>query len=190
MNWLAHLYLSEPTPEYRLGNILPDLLRPPQLQALASEILRGVRCHHRIDAYTDSHPIVRRSIERLDRSYRRLGGILIDMFYDHFLAIHWPRYASVPLEEFANEVYDSFHLLKGCIPELVLTRCLQMRDSDLLCSYRSLDGIEAALSRIGTRFREPILLGPGISELERHYENLHSDFAAFFPELANHVRHS
>jgi acyl carrier protein phosphodiesterase len=25
MNWLAHLYLSEPSAEFRVGNLLPDL---------------------------------------------------------------------------------------------------------------------------------------------------------------------
>ena len=31
MNWLAHLYLSEPTPAFRIGNLLPDLAAAPVL---------------------------------------------------------------------------------------------------------------------------------------------------------------
>jgi acyl carrier protein phosphodiesterase len=34
MNWLAHLHLSEASPAFRLGNILPDLAPAPELAHL------------------------------------------------------------------------------------------------------------------------------------------------------------
>lgn len=188
MNWLAHLYLSEPSPEFRLGNLLPDLVRPSQCQGLSPEIQRGMTCHHRIDAFTDAHPTVRQSIGRLHPSCRRMGGILIDMFYDHFLAVRWAEFSLIPLESFASEVYDSFLLLAQHVPETVSVRFQQMKATNLLCSYRTLPGIEAALDRIGTRFREPIQLGPAISELENNYAALNADFSEFFPALVKHIR--
>jgi acyl carrier protein phosphodiesterase len=188
MNWLAHLYLSEPSPEFRIGNLLPDLLKPPQWRGLSVEILRGIECHQKIDAFTDSHPVFRRSIERLDPSYRRVGGILMDMFYDHFLATRWGEFSSVTLEEFAAEVYESFPLLENQIPENVSVGLKQMKATNLLCSYAELSGIEAALARIGARFREPIQLGPAVSQLERHSLELNEDFSAFFPALVKHIQ--
>src|SRR3954463_9153752 len=108
MNWLAHLFLSQPDPAFRVGNLLPDLLPISALSDLAPEILRGVRQHRRIDAFTDTHPVVRRSINRLNPPLRRFGGIVVDVFYDHFLSRDWERYSKVPLSNFIGEIYVAF----------------------------------------------------------------------------------
>src|SRR5215208_1187298 len=98
MNWLAHLLLSEPTPHFRIGNLLPDLLNHRELQAVHSRFKSGIDCHRLIDRFTDSHPVVRRSRERFGPTYRRFSGILVDIFYDHFLAQTWSSYSEISLE--------------------------------------------------------------------------------------------
>src|SRR4026208_598678 len=108
MNWLAHLYLSEPTPAFRIGNLLPDLVPASELVDLPGDFRRGVEQHRRIDAFTDSHPIVRRSMNRVSPPFRRFAGVLVDVFYDHILAREWNSFSSGPLSEFAQEVYSSF----------------------------------------------------------------------------------
>ena len=89
MNWLAHLHLSEPTSAFRLGNVLPDLVPARDLANLPEAFQRGIKCHHRIDAFTDAHPKFRQSVARLSPRFRRFGGIIVDVFYDHFLAVNW-----------------------------------------------------------------------------------------------------
>src|SRR5687767_5374896 len=103
MNWLAHLLLSEPTPAFRLGSILPDLVSSPLLADMPSKFQRGIQRHLQVDAYTDSHAIFRRSVQRLNPPFRRFGGILIDVFYDHFLSLDWHSFSHTPLPEFASE---------------------------------------------------------------------------------------
>ncbi|MEI9895635.1 MAG: hypothetical protein WDN28_17535 [Chthoniobacter sp.] len=61
MNWLAHLYLSEPNAAFRLGNLLPDLASATALAGLPGEFQAGIQRHRRIDAFTDRHPVFRRS---------------------------------------------------------------------------------------------------------------------------------
>src|SRR4051794_31634321 len=116
MNWLAHLYLSDPTPAFRIGNLLPDLLPMTALVDLPPEFKRGAEQHRQIDSFTDSHPIVRQSINRVEPPLRRFGGILVDVFYDHILAREWHKYSSAPLPDFAAEVYASFESCRGDIP--------------------------------------------------------------------------
>src|SRR4051812_17048427 len=94
MNWLAHLLLSEKTPAFWLGNLLPDLVSATVLRSLPPEFQPGIRRHLQIDAFTDSHPLFRQSILRLDPDFRRYGGIIIDILYDHFLASEWERFAA------------------------------------------------------------------------------------------------
>jgi acyl carrier protein phosphodiesterase len=43
MNWLAHLFLSEPDSAFRIGNLLPDLIPVHTLASLRTEFQRGIR---------------------------------------------------------------------------------------------------------------------------------------------------
>jgi acyl carrier protein phosphodiesterase len=187
VNWLAHIYLSEPTPEFRLGNILPDFARPAALRHLSAEIQRGVACHHRIDAFTDRHPIVRQSICRIPAPHRRFAPILIDLMYDHFLAANWSDYSEIPLVKFSAENYKSFQLLAAQLPEPVADALATMAKKDWLTSYSTLHGIEVALSQISRRFSKPVDLCAGMSDIESNYDALHTDFRGFFPELRAHI---
>jgi acyl carrier protein phosphodiesterase len=91
------------------------------------------------------------------------------------------------LEEFAREVYQSLEIASPLAPPIIRQDLRRMRDSNLLCSYRELGGIETALSRIGMRFRAPIELGHATEELRCHYAALADDFSRFFPELQRQV---
>ena len=187
MNWLAHLFLSEPTPAFRIGNLLPDILPSRELQHLGREFQRGIERHRQIDALTDAHATVRRSILLLDPAFRRFGGILVDMFYDHFLASDWSRYSDATLQEFSSTIYSSFESLRRDLPPVASLRLQQIEAADLLCSYREIDGIRQALERMGARLRRPVALGASVAELESHYDALHADFTEFFADLRDHV---
>jgi acyl carrier protein phosphodiesterase len=181
------LYLSEPTAAFRIGNVLPDLVSQSSLKELPPKYLPGVQCHHRIDAFTDSHPVFRRSIARLDRAQRRFGGVLMDMFYDHFLAAEWNRFSDQSLEEFTKSVYADFDEHLHELPATATDALKRMRAGDWLGSYRTVEGIRIALNRIGARLRKPQILGVAVGELESHYEPLQKDFHEFFPLLRAHV---
>ena len=187
MNWLAHIYLSEPTPEFRLGNILPDFARPNELNHLTSEFQRGIKCHHRIDAFTDRHPIVRQSVCRIPTPHRRFAPILIDLIYDHFLAANWSAYSEIPLPKFTSEIYRSFSMLEPNLPQPATLALTRMAQQDWLTSYETLPGIELALTRISKRFAKPVDLAAALPTIEANYDQLHADFRQFFPHLTAHA---
>lgn len=187
MNWLAHLHLSEPSAAFRLGNVLPDMLGARELATLPAEFQRGARCHHRIDAFTDAHPRFRQSVARMPAGYRRFGGIIVDVLYDHFLAADWAAHSDVPLRTTVDEFYVSFDVHRTEIPVAVWPVLERMREQDWLGSYGDLAGVRIALGRIGNRLRKPRDLGECVVELERDYEGFRQDFAAFYPELRAHV---
>lgn len=187
MNWLAHLFLSEPDPAFRIGNLLPDFARVHTLTGLPPQFQRGIQCHLKIDRFTDSHPVVRGSMQRFSPPYRRYAGILVDVFYDHFLARDWASHSSTPLPAFASAVYQSFDLLGSEIPSEAHVRLLQMRADNWLCSYGDLAGISNALQRISTRLRKPFELAGSVSVLKDHYDAFGRDFDEFFPQLREHL---
>jgi acyl carrier protein phosphodiesterase len=188
MNWLAHLFLSEPNPAFRIGNLLPDLVRPPALSGLSADFLRGAHQHRRIDAFTDSHPIVRRSIARAGPKFRRFGGIFVDIFYDHFLSREWAAWSVRSLPDFTGEIYASFENHRHEIPAEAYVHLARMKTENWLCAYGDLYGVARTLGKIGLRLRKPMLLAEGAAVLEADYAGFHADFSVFFPELMAHAR--
>ena len=187
MNWLAHLYLSKASPEFRLGNILPDLAPARELAHLPQGFQRGMECHRRIDAFTDSHPCFRRSVARLNPEFRRFGGIIVDVFYDHFLTVQWSQHSLRPLRECADEFYRSFDAHRPELPGSVWPILERMREQDWLGSYGDLAGVRLTLWRISHRLRRPKDLGASVADLEKNYAGLMDDFEVFFGALNQHV---
>lgn len=186
MNWLAHLYLSEPDAAFRVGNLLPDWLPPRELVGLPEEFQRGIARHRRIDAFTDRHPIVRRSIARFEKPFRRYGAILTDVFYDHFLARDWCGHCqdTPPLTDFVHAFYDSVDPIRDRIPSQAWEVLEHMRAADWLCSYAEVEGIALTLRRMSHRLRFPFDLAASVPVLEEQYAGFREDFEAFFPQVA------
>jgi len=188
MNWLAHLYLSEPDAAFRVGNLLPDWLRPWELVGLPEGFQRGIARHRAIDAFTDAHPLVRQSVRRFEKPFRRYGGVLTDVFYDHFLAAGWNVHSKEPLGKFVHGFYDSVQQVQGHIPAEACAVLEHMRAGDWLCSYATLSGIETTLRRMSRRLRFPFDLAASVAVLEEQYEGFREDFEGFFPEVVAHLK--
>lgn len=188
MNWLAHLYLSEPTAPFRIGNLLPDIVGPNVLAGLPAEFQRGIVQHRRIDAFADAHPVFRRSVQRFEPPLRRFGGIIVDLAYDHFLTRDWAVHSATPLPDFTREVYAGLGEVAGHLPPEISTRLQYMRTEDWLGSYRDLDGLAIALGRVARRLKRPVDLAAAVPLIERDYAGFQADFREFFPQLKAHVK--
>ncbi|MDO9260577.1 MAG: ACP phosphodiesterase, partial [Flavobacteriaceae bacterium] len=105
MNFLAHLYLSGNNPNLIVGNFMADAIKGNAYLQFDDEIQQGIILHRAIDTFTDQHPIVKQSKRRLNVRYNHFNGIIIDIFYDHFLAKNWSQFSQIPLELYCSEVY-------------------------------------------------------------------------------------
>lgn len=187
MNWLAHLRLSEDDVEIRLGNVIADFIKGEKRLALNPRIQLGVACHMFIDAFTDAHPIFQRSRTRISLANRKFAGILIDVFYDHFLSVNWAAYSAEPKRAFIDGIYIDFD--RYTLERLADARrfVLKMAEDDWLGEYESLAGIERTLTRVSGRLKRPGLLTPMTAELADNYAGLGEDFAEFYPQLRDAV---
>ncbi len=86
MNYLAHFLLSGESTSILVGNFIGDLVRGNQFSTLDPAIQRGIMLHRAIDRFTDAHPVVRRSKQRAQAVTGRYASVVIDVFYDHFMA--------------------------------------------------------------------------------------------------------
>lgn len=182
MNYLFHLYLCDHSPEGFLGSLMGDFVKGRLDDTYPNSIRRGIELHRRIDSFAHSNATVRRSLQRLDPSYRHYRGILVDIFYDHFLARNWSRHADLPLADFARRVYRALETHHPMLPPGLQRIAPRMIAHNWLESYRDLDTVDVVLGRIAARISRPNPLAGGIVELRRHYQGLEEDFTRFLPE--------
>jgi acyl carrier protein phosphodiesterase len=187
VNWLAHVFLSEPDVEFRLGNLLADIVRGEELRRMSPGFQRGARKHKQIDAFTDAHPLVKRSRSRISLESRRFSGVLVDVFYDHLLAVHWNDYSPIALDAFTAQFYADIEASNIELPASARVTLDRIIRHDLLGAYRGIEGVERSLRRLSaylsSRWSREFALEKGIADLLAHRAGFDADFAEFFPEL-------
>ncbi|ACO79922.1 hypothetical protein AvCA_37780 [Azotobacter vinelandii CA] len=187
MNYLAHLHLGGPRPADLLGSLYGDFVKGPLQGHWPADIEAAIRLHRRIDAFTDSHPLVLRARSRFPGARRRYAGILLDLFFDHCLARSWADYVQEPLPTFSARVYA---LLAGeaRLPGRLAELAPRMAQQDWLGSYRDFAVLERVVAGMQRRLSRPEGLDGALDELERLYEPLSEDFQAFYPLLQDFAR--
>lgn len=187
MNFLAHAFLSRSSPELLIGGLLGDFVKGRErLQQYSPAVRAGIHLHRAIDRYTDAHASVRASCSLISPARRRFAAILVDVFYDHFLARHWTRYADLPLEDFTQQVYATLLPDIASYPERLQRILPRMAADDWLASYAEIESVDAALHGIARRFQRfprATVLADGVQELLHNYTALEQQFLDFFPEL-------
>ena len=187
MNYLAHLFLSEGTPESLIGNLLGDFVKGTAVNLYPEEIRKGIDLHRKVDSYTDSHPIVRSSKSLVSSHRRRFAGVLIDVFYDHFLAKNWLEYSEIPLRDFSQDVYKILQDNRDILPDSLQRVLPTIIARDLLSSYQEIAEIGITLTRMSARLKRTNNLASGIEDLTANYQRLESDFRDFFPDLIKYA---
>jgi acyl carrier protein phosphodiesterase len=188
MNYLAHIFLAADSPESRLGNLLGDFRKGLDLATLPSAIVDGIQQHQRVDIFTDTHPIVRQAKLLVQVDRRRFAGIFLDVFYDHYLSVHWSQYSPVPLRLFIDRFYDILISHQTLLPEPLQRSIPYIIDQDWLGCYGTTDGIALTLRRMSKRMRRTNPMADGILDLLEHYEAFDRSFLEFFPDLINYVQ--
>lgn len=188
MNFLAHLYLSGNNPEIKVGNFIGDFVKGRNLDdRYPSEIVKGINLHREIDAFTDKHPIVLESKKRLRPKYRHYSPVIVDVFYDHFLAANWCDFSEISLPDFAQSSYRVIEQHKSIIPEQVNQLLPYMIKGNWLVSYAQIDGIHRALSGMSRRTPYESKMEEASQDLSLHYEQFQQEFRLFIPELKAHA---
>lgn len=184
MNFLAHLYLSGDDPEIMIGNFIGDFVRGRHVhEQFKPNIALGIELHREIDEFTDSHLVVLESKKRLRPKYRHYAPVIVDMFYDHFLAAHWQDYHIQPLPEFAAYAYAQLKEHEPILPERVVQMMPYMVKGNWLVSYAQREGIHRALSGMSRRTPFDSKMDEAVHDLEKYYTEFESEFMLFFPEL-------
>jgi acyl carrier protein phosphodiesterase len=184
MNFLAHLHLSGNNPNIMLGNFMGDFVKGKSYrQQYEPEIIKGIELHRSIDEFTDSHPVVTESKNRLRPTYRHYSGVIVDVFYDHFLAANWNQFHSLPLETFAQQAYQTILSADTILPAELNQMMPYMINGNWLVNYSNVEGIHRALSGMASRTPYRSKMEEAVNDLRGNYEDFKKEFMEFFPQL-------
>ncbi|WP_449432392.1 acyl carrier protein phosphodiesterase [Polaribacter sejongensis] len=187
MNFLAHLYLSKNNTNIMIGNFIADHIRGNNYLSFSKEIQQGIFLHREIDTFTDAHEVVRKSKRRLHERYRHYDGVIIDIFYDYFLAKNWSDYSDVPLETYTKNVYDLFSSISDDLPLKSQNFIKYMTEYNILFNYQYKDGIAKVLNGMNTRTKGKSQMNLAIEDLLLLEDELQEDFTLFFKDLIEHT---
>lgn len=165
---------------------MADGIRGKNFETYPPEVQKGIILHRAIDTYTDAHPIFRKSTKRLHEKYHHYAGVIVDVFYDHFLSKNWTKYSDEPLQEFVQDFYqslaDNYDLLsdrtKGMMPHMIR--------ENWLYSYRTVEGISNILAQMDHRTKNQSNMRLSPTELTAFYDEFEAEFTLFFEDLREH----
>lgn len=183
MNFLAHIFLSGKNEELLIGNFIADSVKGRKYLEYPVGIQKGILLHRAIDFYTDTHPVVRKSTSRLFSNYSHYSGVIVDIYYDHFLARDWKLYSDVPLEGFIVDFYQLLQDNYELLPSRVQSFMPHMLKENWLLSYATLEGIGRILYQMNQRTNFVSGMDLAVKDLQEHYEQFHHEFHSFFPDL-------
>lgn len=169
-----------------MGALLGDFVRgtPESLvERLPKDLIEGIMLHRAIDRFTDHHEIFLEKKKLLSPERTRFAGMIIDVFFDHFLTKYWDDFGTGDLKEFIDGLYqllmDRSEWLTDELREIVP----RMKDENWLLAYGSLDSLALTFRRISRRrdFLTPLIGAE--KDLEAHYGEFEAAFLKFYPEL-------
>ncbi|MCG2612319.1 acyl carrier protein phosphodiesterase [Flavobacterium sp. SM15] len=188
MNFLAHIYLSGENDLIKIGNFMADGIRGHDYEQFPLEVQKGVLLHRAIDTFTDAHPVFRQSKHRLHEKYGHYSGVIMDIFYDHFLAKNWANYSKEKLEDYTERFYNSLRENYDWLTPKTQGMMPYMIGRNWLVSYGSVEGIGKILFQMDHRTKNRSNMQNAVQELNEYYTEFEQEFTTFFEELRAHAQ--
>lgn len=183
MNFLAHAFLSGDDSEILVGNFVADSIKGRMIDKYSPMIQTGVVLHRAIDHFTDTHPIVRQSVSRLQPTFRKYAGVVADIYFDHYLALHWKSYSEVELQDFASHVYMVLLKRYTILPPRTKRILPWMIAQNWLVGYANLNDLQRVFNGMSRRTSFYSGMEDAVDFLRLHYDEFHQDFVEYFPHL-------
>jgi acyl carrier protein phosphodiesterase len=190
MNFLAHAHLSGSNKDVLLGNFIADAVKGKKWLEYRQDIQTGILLHRQIDTFTDNHKLFKQSVKRVRKDFGRYTGIVMDIFYDHFLARNWQNYHEDELAVFAAHVYGILTRNVFILPNRTKRLLPFLISQNWLTSYAEFEGLKQVFYGIDRRTGRISGMDKAVESLVRNYDELFTDFATFYPQLIDFSKES
>ncbi|HJS01190.1 MAG TPA: acyl carrier protein phosphodiesterase, partial [Flavobacterium sp.] len=132
------------------------------------------------------HPVFRQSTKRLHQNYHHYAGVIVDIFYDHFLAKNWSHYSEENLENYTSLFYQSLHNNYEFLSDKTKQILPYIEKQNWLLSYQTIEGIQQILTQMDRRTKNSSNMRFASEELRTHYADFEKEFTLFFEEIKNY----
>jgi len=180
------MLLSGNDDELLVGNFMGDFVKGPLDDRFPARIRQGLTLHRRIDSFASQNELFQKSRRRIDAHFGLYRGVMVDIFYDHYLVVDWSNWSGEPLDEYLARSRRVISNHYGELPER-LQKLVPYIFDELIPSYAEVRGIGNALERMSRRLTRSNPLAGGEKEMLRHYNDLRSDFSGFMPLVCKFV---
>jgi acyl carrier protein phosphodiesterase len=152
------------------------------------EIQKGIILHRAIDTFTDAHPVFRTSTKKLHQRYHHYAGVIVDVFYDHFLSKNWANYSNENLDDYIQRFYRTLNDNREILTEKTIYLMPYMIKQNWLLSYQTVEGIDSILTQMDSRTKNQSKMRFASEELQESYLEFEQEFTVFFEDLRVHAR--
>jgi len=187
MNFLAHIYLSGDSDDVLAGNFIGDFVKGRTYLKYPENIRTGILLHRKIDEFTDNHMATRECKSYVNEKYNKYAGVVVDIFYDHFLATHWKNYSSIPLDEYSQKKYKILGKYFEIFPKEVQHFFPNFLKRNWLQAYTTIEGIRSVLERMANWTTIPDFSAFAMEKLKENHTELRDLFFEFFSDIRNYV---
>lgn len=188
MNFLAHIFLSGNAPHLIVGNFLADFIKNKEVTALPRPVQEGIRMHRKIDSYTDTHPMVRKSVHRLRPAHGKFAPVVLDICFDYVLVKNWKLYSDEDIHHFTKTTYAVLEDHLSLMPPFLQQRLPKMIADDWLFKYGTEKGLRFTFERMKRRTNYPQFFENAVDNFLKDYLLYEKEFNLFFPELIEAVK--
>jgi acyl carrier protein phosphodiesterase len=183
VNFLAHAFLSGDDPQILIGNFVADSIKGKMFEQYNGGIRTGVFLHRAIDTYTDQHEVVRGSVARLQPVFFKFSPVIVDIYFDHFLAVNWEDYSSTELSAFSAGIYKTLIKNFSSLPPRSKRILPWMIAQNWLTGYANLYDLQRVFNGMSQRTRFDSGMEHAVEFLKYNYQDFEQDFRLFFPDL-------
>jgi len=188
MNFLAHTHLSPDNDDVIFGSFIADAVKGKSYLKYRKDIVDGILLHRNVDVFTDRHSIVKNSKSIVRNNFGKYSGIVVDIYYDHFLARNWEHYHDDELSKFSTKVYYILAQRFLLLPSRVRRMLPFLIAQNWLSGYANLNDLQRVFNGMDRRTNYISGMGNAVKVLEDNYELLYLDFIDFYKELESYSK--
>jgi acyl carrier protein phosphodiesterase len=171
----------------RIGGFIADFVKGSNFKKYPAKIRQGIVLHRQIDTFTDNHPIVRELINKMRPEFGRYAAIVLDMYFDYFLATNFTRYSKTKLWLFSVCFSISALLHYFYLPKRVKRFIIHFALSNRLYKYSKMFGLNESLYIMSVYRIKALEPEKCIDYLQSNKVELENSFLLFFEELIQFV---
>lgn len=183
MNFLAHFFLGNQDEEHLVGNFLGDFVKGSDFNLYAPKISEGIIMHRMIDDFVDHHPAFLQSKRMIFHRYRHYASVVMDIYFDYFLAQNWDTFSDQPMDEFILRCYESLEKYQSKMPYPAQVAFKYMLQGDWLSKYSNYEGLEHTFLGMSKYIKRTTGIETAVEDLILHEDEMNARFLEFFPEM-------